>query len=86
MHKVFLSVPMGVNVLVDVGIIRKLDLQNMMIFLGCDDVQLRYVRDGRPVALLPFLALSILQPVRRLEGSTHFGVLPESGTKHEFLE
>jgi hypothetical protein len=35
---------------------------------------------------LPFLALSVLQPVRRLEGGTHFGVLPESGTLQEFLE
>jgi hypothetical protein len=31
---------------------------------------------------LPFLALSVLQlqPTRRLEGGTHFGVLLESGT------
>ncbi len=80
MRKVFLGVPNGVNVHVDVGIIRKLDLENLRIFLGCDDVSLRYVWDGRPVAQLPFLALSILQPVGRLEGSTHFGILPESGT------
>jgi hypothetical protein len=32
-------------------------------------------------ALKPYaLALSVLQPVRRLEGGTHFGVMPESGT------
>jgi hypothetical protein len=38
------------------------------------------------MAQLPFLALGILQPIRRLEGVTHFGLLPESGTKQEFLE
>ncbi len=80
MHKVFLVVPTGVNVHVDVGIIRKLDLVNMRIFLGRDKVCLRYVWDGRPVTQLPLLALSILQPFRRLEGSTHFNVLPESST------
>jgi hypothetical protein len=51
-----------------VGIVRKLDLQDLRIFLGCDDVRIRYIRDGQPVAQLPFLALSILQPARRLEG------------------
>ena len=65
---------------VDVGIIRKLNLVNLRIFLGHDNVHFRYVRDRLPVAQLPFLALSILQPVRRLEDSTHFDVLPESST------
>jgi hypothetical protein len=65
---------------VDVGIIRKLDLVNLRIFPGHDNVHLRYVWDRQLVAQLPFLALSILQPVGGLEGSTHFGVLPESGT------
>ncbi len=65
---------------VDVGIVRKLDLVNLKIFLGRDDVCLRYGWDGWPVAQLPFLALSIPQPIGRLEGSTHFGILPESGT------
>ncbi len=80
MHKVFLVVPTGVNLHVEVGIVRKLDLVNLRIFLGHDDVCLRYIRDGRPVVQLPFLTLSILQPIGRLEGSTHFGVLPEFGT------
>ncbi len=84
--KVFLGVPTGVNRHVEVGIIRKLDLQGLRFFLGRDDVYLRHVRDGRPVAQLPFLALSIIQPVRSLEGGTHFGMLPESGTKQEFFE
>jgi hypothetical protein len=66
--------------------VRKLDLQGLRFFLGRDNVYLRHVRDGQPVAQLPFLALSILQPVARLEGGTHFVVLPESGTKQEFLE
>ncbi len=86
MHKVFLVVSTRVNVHFDVGIVRKLDLQNLRIFLGCDNVRLKYVRDRQPVAQLPFLALRILQPVGRLEGSTHFGALPESSTEQEFLE
>jgi hypothetical protein len=84
--KVFLVVPMGVNGHVEVGLVRKLDLENLRFFLGCDDVNLRYVRNGQPVAQLPFLTLGILQPAGRLEGGTHFGMLPESGTKEEFLE
>jgi hypothetical protein len=85
-RKVFLIAPTGVNVHVNVRIVRMLNLVNLRIFLGCDDVRLRYAQDGRPVAKLPFLALSILQPVGRLEGSTHFGKLPESSTKNKFLE
>jgi hypothetical protein len=84
--EVFLVVPTGVNGHTEVGFVRKLDLENLRFFLGSDDVNLRYVRNGRPVAQLPFLTLSILQPVGRLEGGTHFGMLPESGTKQEFLE
>ncbi len=80
MGKVFLVVPMGVNVHVDVGIVRELKLVNLGIFLGHDDVHHRYVRDRRPVTQLPFPAVSILQPIGRLEGSAHFGVLTESGT------
>ncbi len=86
MHKVFLVVPMGVNVHVDVGIVMKLDYVNLRIFLGCDDVHLRFARNGGPVTQLSFLTLSILQPVGRLEGSTHFGELPESIAKNKFLE
>jgi hypothetical protein len=82
----YLGVTMGVNRHVEVGIVWKLDLQGLRFFLGRDNVYLRHVRDGRPVAQLPFLTLSIIQPVRSLEGGTHFGVLPEYGTKHEFLE
>jgi hypothetical protein len=85
-HKVFLGVPMGLYGHVEVGIIWKHDLQGLRFFLGCDNIHLRYLRDGRLVAQLPFLALSIIQPVGRLESSTHFGVLPEFSTKQEFLE
>jgi hypothetical protein len=84
--KVFLGVPMGGNRHVELGLLRKLDLQGLRFFLGHDDVYLRHVRDGRSVAQLPFFALSIIQPIRNLEGGTHFGVLPKSGTKQEFLE
>ncbi len=85
-HKVFLSVPMGVYGHVEVGLVWKLYLQGLKFFLGRDNIHLRYLQDGQPVAQLPFLALSILQPIGRLEGGTHFGVLPESGTNQEFLE
>ncbi len=84
--KAFLSVPTGVYGHVEVGLVWKLDLQGLRFFLGRDNVHLRYVRDGWPVAQLPFLVLSILQPVGRLEGGTHFCVLPESSTKQECLE
>ncbi len=85
MCKVFLVVPTGVNGNTEVGLVQKLDLEYLRFFLGCDNVNLRY-GNGWPVAQLTFLALGILQPVRRLEGGTHFGMLPESGTKQEFLE
>jgi hypothetical protein len=84
--KVFLVVPMGVNGHTEVGLIQKLDLGKLRFFLGRDNVNLRYVQNGWPIAQLPFLALCILQPVRRLEGGTHFGMLPESGTKQDFFE
>ncbi len=86
MRKVFLGVPMREYGHVEVGLVWKLDLQGLRLFLGRDDVYFRYVRDGWPIAQLPFLVLSIPQPIRRLEGGNHFGVLPESGTKQEFLE
>ncbi len=85
-RKVFLGVTTGVYGHVDVGLLSKLDLQGLRFFLGHDDIHFRYVQDGWPVAQLPFFALSILQPIGRLEGGTHFGILPESGTKQEFLE
>ncbi len=86
MCKIFLGVPTGVYGHVEVGLVWKLDLQGLRFFLGRDKIHLRYLWDGRLVAQLPFLALSILQPIGGLEGGTHFGVLPESGTKQEFLE
>jgi hypothetical protein len=79
-REVFLVVPTGVDGHAEVGHVRKLDLEDLGFFLGSDDVNHRYLRNGQPMRQLPFLALSILQPVRRLEGGTHFGVLPESGT------
>ncbi len=80
MREVFLVVPMGVNGLAEVGRIRKLDLGDLGFFLGRDNVYHRDVRNGWPMRQLPFLALSILQPVWGLEGGTHFGMVPESGT------
>ncbi len=38
MRKVFLVVPMGVNGHAEVGCVRKLDLEDLRHFLGCDDV------------------------------------------------
>jgi hypothetical protein len=70
----------------EVGIVRKLDLQGLRLLLGRDNVYLRLVQDGWSVAQLPFLALSIIQPVGSLEGGTHISVLPESGTKQELFE
>ncbi len=64
----------------NVGVVWKLDLQHLRIFLGRVDVRIRYIRAGRPVAQLSFLALRVLELVGRLEGSTHFGILPEYGT------
>ncbi len=86
MHEVFLIVPMGVDGHAGVGHVRKLDLEDLRFFLGRDDINHRNVRNGRPMRQLPCLALSVLQPIRRLEGGAHFGVLPESGTQQEFLE
>jgi hypothetical protein len=85
-HEVYLVVPTGVDGHAEVGSARKLDLEDLGFFLGRDDVNHRNIRNGQPMRQLPFLALSILQPIRRLEGGTHFGVLLESGTQQEFLE
>jgi hypothetical protein len=85
-RKVILIVPTGVDRHAEVGHIGKLDLEDLRIFLGRDDVYHRDVRDRWPMRQLPLLALSILQPVWGLEGGTHFGVMPESGTQQEFLE
>ncbi len=80
MREVFLIVPMGVDGHAEVGRIRKLDLEDLGFFLGHDNVFHRNVQNGWPMRQLPLLALSVLQPIRRLEGGTHFGILPESGT------
>ena len=80
MHEVFLVVPMGVNGHAEVGRIRKLDLEDLRLFLGCNDVYHRDIRNGRPMRQLSFFALSVLQPIWGLEGGTHFGMMPESGT------
>jgi hypothetical protein len=77
---------MGVDGHVETGIIRKLDLQNLRFLLGSYEIRLRDIRDRWPIAQLPLLAFRTLQPLRSLEGSTHFSILPESGTKHEFIE
>ncbi len=87
MCNVFLVVPTGGDGHAEVGRVGKLDLEDLGFFLGRDNVNHRKVRNGLPMRQLPFLALSVvLQHVRRLEESTHFGVLPESGTQQEFLE
>jgi hypothetical protein len=62
-----------------VGHVRKLDLEDLRLFLGCDNVYHRDVWNGRPMRQLSLLALSGLQPVWGLEGGTHFGMMPESG-------
>jgi hypothetical protein len=79
-RKVFLIVPTGIDGHAEVGHVRKLDLEDLGFFLGSDNVYHRNIRNGQPMRQLPFLALSVLQPVRGLEGGTHFGVLLESGT------
>ncbi len=80
MREVFLVVPMGVDGHAEVGSVRKLDLEDLGFFLGRDNINHRNVRNERPMRQLPFLSLSVLQPIRRLEGGTHFGMMPESGT------
>ncbi len=80
MREVFLVVPTGVNGHAVVGHVRKLDLEDLGFFLGHDEVYHQAVRNGWPMRQLSLLALSVLQPVWRLEGGTHFGMMPESGT------
>jgi hypothetical protein len=80
MHEVFLVVTTGVNGHAEVGRVRKLDLEDLMLFLGRDDVYHQDIRNGRPMRQLSFFALSVLQPIWGLEGGTHFGVMPEFGT------
>ncbi len=77
---------MGVNRHAEVGRTGKIDLEDMRIFLGCDDVYHGDVRNRQPMRQLPLLALRVLQPVWGFEGGTHFGVLPEAGTQQEYLK
>jgi hypothetical protein len=79
-REVFLVVPTGVNGHAEVGCVRKLDLAELRLFLGCDNVYHRDVQNGWPMRQLSLLPLSILHHVWGLEGGTHFGVMPESGT------
>jgi hypothetical protein len=79
-REVFLIVPTGVDRHAEVGSVRKLDLEDLGFFLGRDDINHRNALSGWPMRQLPFFALSIFQLVRRLEGGTHFGMMPESGT------
>ncbi len=79
-RKVFLIIHTRVNGHAEVGRIRKLDLEDLGFFLGRDNVYHRDLWNGQPMRQLPFLALSVLQPVWRLEGGTHSGMMPESGT------
>ncbi len=85
-RKVFLIVPLGLNRHAEVGSIRKLDLEDLRIFLGRDDVYHGDVQNRQPMRHLPLLALNVLQPVWGLEVGTHFGMMPESGTQQEFLK
>jgi hypothetical protein len=80
-RKIILIVPTGVDRHAEVGRVGKLHLENLKILLGHDDVYHRDVREKRPMRQLPLLALSVLQPVWGLEGGTHFGVMPESGSR-----
>ncbi len=86
MREVFLIVPTGVNRHAEVGRIGKLDLEDLRMFLGHDNVYHGHVRNRQPMRQLPLLALSVFQPIWGLEGGTHFGVMPESGTQQEFLK
>jgi hypothetical protein len=84
--EVFLIVPTGLNRHSEVGRVGKLDLEDLRIFLGRDDVYHGDVRKRQPMRQLPLLALSILQPVWGLEGGPHFGMMTKSGTQQEFLK
>ncbi len=54
MREVFLIVPTGVDRHAEVGRIGKRDLEDLRIFLGCDDVYHEDVRNRRPMRQLPF--------------------------------
>ncbi len=59
MREVFLIVPMGVNRHAEMGHVGKLDLEDLRIFLGPDNVYHGDIRDRRPMRQLPLLALSV---------------------------
>ncbi len=63
MREVFLVVPTGLNGHAEVESVRKLDLEDLRLFLGRDDVYHRDVWDGGLIRQLSFFALSILQLV-----------------------
>jgi hypothetical protein len=46
-------VPMGVDGHAEVGHVRKLDLEDLGFFLGCDNVYHRNLWNGRPMRQLP---------------------------------
>ncbi len=58
MRKVFLIVSTGVNRHAEVGCIGKLDLEDLRIFLGRDNVYHGDIQNRRPMRQLPFLALA----------------------------
>ncbi len=69
MRELFLIVPTGVNRHAEVvGRVRKLDLEDLRIFLGREDVYHGDVRNRWLMRQLPLLALSVLQPIWGLEG------------------
>jgi hypothetical protein len=63
--KVFLLVPMGVNGHAEVGHLRKLDLEDLRLFLGRDNVYHRDVQNGQLMRQLSFFCTQC--PSTRLE-------------------
>ncbi len=59
MREVLLVVPTGVNGHAEVGRVRKLDLEDLMFFLGRDDVYHGDVRNGWPMRQLSLRALRV---------------------------
>ncbi len=80
-REVFLVVPTGVYGHAEVGRVRKLDLEDLKLFLGRDNVYHRDVWNGRPMRL-SFFALSVLQLLKSLGIPTprnpHYQVLANS--------
>ncbi len=61
--KYSLVFPRGVNGHIEVGIVGKLDLQDLRFFLGHDDIRLSYIQDGRLVTQLPILHSEFFNPL-----------------------